>query len=163
MPRLPPRLALSCIALCAAVSIAAADDRAICGAVPPKSDTLGACSRIIASPSTSAHDRALAYSFRADAARAHGDMAGAIADDTQALTLLPNLIPALNGRGIAYLNTGDNARAIADFDAAVRLDPQDAKALYQRGVAKGRSGDAAGADADIAAAKKLDPDVAGKI
>jgi tetratricopeptide (TPR) repeat protein len=154
------RTALIGIALCTAASIAAADDRAVCGSVPPKSDAVGACSRIIASPVTSDHDRALAYSFRADAGRAKGDMAGAIADYSQALTLLPNLIPALMGRGTAYLNSGDNAHAIADLDLAVQLVPQNAKALYERGVAKGKSGDTSGGEADIAAATKLDPNVA---
>jgi Flp pilus assembly protein TadD len=153
-------LGLICIALCTAASIAAADDRAVCGSTPPKSDTVGACTRIIASPVTSDHDRALAYSFRADAVRAKGDMAGAIADDNQALTLLPNLIPALIGRGIAYLNSGDNAHAIADLDLAVQLVPQNPKALYERGVAKGKNGDTSGGNADIAAATKLDPYVA---
>ena len=72
------------------------------------------------------------------------------------------MIPALNGRGIAYLNGGDNARAIADFDLAVQLVPQDAKALYERGLAKTKSGDASGGNADIAAAEKLDPNVANR-
>jgi len=154
------RTTLIGIALCATASIAAADDRSVCGSVPPKSDAVGACSRVIASSHTSDHDRALAYSFRGDAERAKDDMTSAIADYSEALTLLPNLIPALNGRGIAYLNSGDNARAIADFDLAVQLVPQDAKALYERGLAKTKSGDANGGDADIAAAKKLDPNVA---
>jgi tetratricopeptide (TPR) repeat protein len=148
------------IALGAAVSIAAADDRSICSSVPPKSDAVAACSRIIASTRTSDHDRALAYSFRGDAERTKGDMADAIADYSQALTLLPNLIPALVGRGTAFLSSGDNVHAIADFDLAVRLVPQNALALYERGVAKGKNGDTTGGDADIAAAKKLDPNVA---
>jgi tetratricopeptide (TPR) repeat protein len=156
------RTALIGIALCAAAAIALADDRSICGSVPPKSDAFAACSRIIATPATSDHDRALAYSFRGDAVRAKGDMAGAIADYSQALTLLPNLIPALIGRGMAYLNSGDNAHAIADLDLAVQLVPQNAKALYQRGVAKSKTGDTSGGDADIAAATKLDPNVASR-
>ena len=154
------RTTLIGIALCATASIAA--NLVIVHDVeqPPKSDAVGACSRVIASSHTSDHDRALAYSFRGDAERAKDDMTSAIADYSEALTLLPNLIPALNGRGIAYLNSGDNARAIADFDLAVQLVPQDAKALYERGLAKTKSGDANGGDADIAAAKKLDPNVA---
>ena len=160
MAKFGATIALICIAVCTAASMAAADDRLICGSAPPKSETVRACTRIIASPVTSDHDRALAYSFRANAVRATGDMAGAIADDSQALTLLPNLIPALVGRGIAYLNSGDNAHAIADFDLAVQLVPQNAKALYERGVAKSKNGDTSGGDADIAAAIKLDPSVA---
>lgn len=163
LPRVLRRLALTCIALGAAASIAAADDRGICGSSPPKSDTVGACSRIIASPSTSAHDRALAYTFRADAKRAHRDLPGAVADYGQALTLLPDYLSALIGRGIAYDQMDDPAHAIADFDQALKLDPKNAQALYQRGLAKRKSGDAAGGDADVAAAKKLDPGIAGKM
>lgn len=155
-------LAAGWIALCAAVSIAAADDRSICGSAPPKSATIPACSRIIASPSTSTHDRAMAFGFRADAKRAQSDLAGAAADYGQALTMRPDYLPALIGRGIAYREMDNPDRAIADFDQAIKLDPKNAKAIYERGVAKRKSGDAAGADADIAAAKQLDPDVAGK-
>lgn len=153
-------LALAGGALCSAVAIAAADDRSICGSAPPKPDTVNACSRLIASPRTSPHDRALAYSFRAEAKRAKDDTAGAIADYGQAIASLPNFELAYKNRGTLYLNTGDNAHAIADFDMAVGLDPQDAKALYGRGLAKRGNGDAAGGDADVAAAKKLDPDIA---
>jgi tetratricopeptide (TPR) repeat protein len=154
------RTALVCIALCTATSIALADDRLICGSVPPKPDAAAACSRVIASTRTSDHDRALAYSFRGDAEREKGDMVSAIADYGQALTLLPNLIPALIGRGTAFLKGGDNVHAIADLDLAVQLVPQNVKALYERGVAKSKNGDTSGGDADIAAATKLDPSVA---
>ncbi len=161
--RIAEKLALICIAFCAAASIAAADDRGICGSSPPKSDAMAACSRIIASPSTSPHDRSMAFAFRADAKRAHGDLPGAVADYGQALTFLPDYLSALIGRGIAYGQMDDPARAIADFDQALKLDPNNAQALYQRGLAKRKSGDAAGGDADVAAAKKLDPGIAGKI
>ncbi|HTP90414.1 MAG TPA: tetratricopeptide repeat protein [Xanthobacteraceae bacterium] len=155
--------ALAWIALGGSVSIATADDRGICGASPPKSDTIAACTRVIASPRTSAHDRAVAYGFRGDVLRARGDSDGAIADYDQALTLLRDYLPALNGRGLAYQQMGNMAKAIADFDTALRLDPHDAKALYERGMAKRKSGDTAGGDADITAAKAINPDVAGQM
>jgi tetratricopeptide (TPR) repeat protein len=145
--------------LCVAPSAAMADDRGTCGSVPPKSDAVGACSRIIASPNTSAHDRALAYTFRANVKRAQGDLAGAVADYGEALTLLPDLVLALNGRGMSYRLMDNPSQAIADFDQAIKLDPKNPTALYQRGLAKGKRGDAAGGDADIAAAKALDPSV----
>ena len=150
---------LAFIALCAAAATAAADDRAICGSVPMKSDAVGACSRIIASPHTSAHDRTMALAFRADARRAQGDNGGAIADYSQALTLHPDYRPALIGRGIAYRETNDPTRAIADFDQAIKLDQKDAKAFYERGLTKSKAGDAAGGDADIAAAKAINPGI----
>jgi Flp pilus assembly protein TadD len=152
-------LILALIALCPLASMAAADDRAICGAVPIKSDAVGACSRIIAAPRTSAHDRMMALTFRGDAKRSQGDNGGAIADYSQALTLQPDYRPALIGRGIAYRETNDQTRAITDFDQAIKLDPKDAKALYERGVTKRKAGDTAGGDSDIVAAKAINPSI----
>jgi tetratricopeptide (TPR) repeat protein len=152
-------IAFAGFALASAVCVAAVDDRSVCGSVPPKSATVSACSRLIASPATSPHDRALAYSFRANAARANGDTASAVADYSQALTLLPDLLPALIGRGIAYRDSNDPAHATADFDRALALHPKDATALYQRGLAKRKSGDTSGGDADIAAAKAINPGI----
>lgn len=150
------------IVLSVVVSSAVADDRSLCSSMPPKFATTIACTRIIASPSTSPHDRALAYTFRADATRAQGDIAGAIADYSQALTLLPDYPQALVGRGIAYRESNDPAHAAADFDQVLKLDPKNARALYERGLAKRKSSDTAGADGDIAAAKALDPNIANR-
>jgi tetratricopeptide (TPR) repeat protein len=152
-------LVLAFIALCAAAATVAADDRAICGSVPVKSDAVGACSRIIAAPRTSAHDRMMALTFRGDAKRSQGDNAAAIADYNQALTLQPDYRPALIGRGIAYRQTNDPVRAIADLDQAIKLEPKDARALYERGVTKSKAGDAAGSDTDVAAAKAINPGI----
>jgi tetratricopeptide (TPR) repeat protein len=152
-------LVLASIALCLLASMVAADDRAICGSVPIKSDAVGACSRIIAAPRTSAHDRMMALTFRGNARRSQGDNSGAIADYGQALTLQPDYRPALIGRGIAYQETNDPTRAMADLDQAVKLDPKDAKALYERGISKIKSGASAGGEADIAAAKVINPGI----
>jgi tetratricopeptide (TPR) repeat protein len=152
-------LICTCLAVFALASMAAADDRAICGAIPVKSDAVGACSRIIAAPRTSAHDRMMALTFRGDAKRSQGDNSGAIADYSQALTLQPDYRPALIGRGIAYRGNNELARAITDLDQAIRLDPKDAKALYERGVTKSKAGEVAEGDADVAAAKALNPGV----
>jgi tetratricopeptide (TPR) repeat protein len=152
-------LVLASIALCLLASMVAADDRAICGSVPIKSDAVGACSRIIAAPRTSAHDRMMALTFRGNAKRSQGDNSGAIADYSQALTLQPDYRPALIGRGIAYRETNDPTRAMADLDQAIKLDPKDAKALYERGLTKSKAGDAAGSDTDIAAAKAINSSI----
>jgi tetratricopeptide (TPR) repeat protein len=152
-------LPLALIVPCLLASMAAADDRAICGSVPTKSDAIGACSRIIAAPRTSAHDRTMALTFRGDAKRSQGDNGGAIADYNQALTLQPDYRPALIGRGIAYRETNDPTRAVADFDQAIKLDSNDAKALYERSVTKSKTGDGPGGDGDIAGAKAINPGI----
>jgi tetratricopeptide (TPR) repeat protein len=155
----PRTLVLAFVVLGPLASMAAADDRAICGAVPIKSDAVGACSRIIAAPRTSAHDRMMALTFRGDAKRSQGDNGGAITDYSQALTLQPDYRPALIGRGIACRQSNDPTRAIADFDQAIKLDPKDAKALYERGVTKSKAGDGPGGDADMSAAKAINPGI----
>lgn len=147
------------MALSASASLAV-DDRGICGATPPKSETVLACSRVIAAAATSKHDRALALTFRANAIQAGGDNVRAVNDYSEALTLLPNYAPALIGRGIAYRDANDLTHALADFDQAVSVNPKDAKALYERGVTKRKKGDAAGGDADVAAATAINPNIA---
>jgi hypothetical protein len=87
-------------------------DQKVCAAVPANADVIAACNRIIEAPNSSALDRAVSYTFRADAARADGNMAAAIADYSQALALMPTLVPALSGRGIAYRNV-QNLRPVA--------------------------------------------------
>ena len=144
----------------AATALAAVDDRGVCGAQPPKPETIAACTRIIASIQTSAHDRSLAHLFRALAKRAHDDIAGALADDSEAIKLDPTNATAYRNRGALFVDAGELTHAIADFDRAVSIDPNDALALYRRGQAKRKSGDTAGGDADIAAAKALKPDIA---
>jgi tetratricopeptide (TPR) repeat protein len=150
------------LALCSAVSIATADDRAICGSMPPKSATIAACSRIIDTPRTSTHDHAMALALRAGAYSRDQNVPAALSDYSAAIGLNPEFQFAYKGRGILFFNTGDVAHAIADLDVAVRLDPRDAKALYVRGAAKRKNGDEAGGSADIAAAQALDPDIANK-
>jgi len=153
---------LAALALCSAVSIATADDRAICGAMPPKSATIAACSRIIDTPRTSTHDHAMALALRAGAYSRDQNVAAALSDYSAAIGLNPEFQFAYKGRGTLFFTTGDLAHAIADLDVAVRLDPRDAKALYLRGAAKRKNGDETGGSADIAAAQALDPDIANK-
>jgi tetratricopeptide (TPR) repeat protein len=153
---------LAGLALCSAASIAMADDRAICGSLPPKSATIAACSRIIDTPRTSTHDHAMALALRAGAYSRDQNVAAALSDYTAAIGLNPEFQFAYKGRGTLFFATGELAHAIADLDIAVRLDPRDAKALYVRGVAKRKNGDEGGGDADIAAAQALDPEIANK-
>jgi len=69
----------------------------------------------------------------------------------------PSNVPALNHRGLAYLETGRVAEAHADFDAAVRLAIDDYLPLMVRGLTRERAGDAAGAIADYSKAIEIDP------
>jgi tetratricopeptide (TPR) repeat protein/transcriptional regulator with XRE-family HTH domain len=63
---------------------------------------------------------------RIEGARIEPDLDRVIAYYTEALELQPEMVQALNNRGVAYLergSVGDLARAEADFNRAVTLDP----------------------------------------
>ena len=132
-------------------------DQKACATLPANADVVAACTRIIEAPSSSTLDRAVSYTFRADAARADGNTTTAIADYSQALSLMPTLVPALSGRGTAYRATGDFDRAIQDYDQAIKLNPNDATAFYYRGIANGQRGESDRAIQDFSQAIKINP------
>ena len=59
------------------------------------------------------------FARRGDALRYRGDFREAIADDDRALTLMPDYIPALTGRGLSFERLGDIAQAKAEFAHAI--------------------------------------------
>src|SRR6516164_9172713 len=93
----------------------------------PNADVVAACTRIIEATNSSTLDRAVSHTFRADAARADGNTAAAIADYNQALALMPTLVPALSGRGIAYRNAQKYDLSLHDFDQAIAIEPNNAR------------------------------------
>ena len=86
-----------------------------------------------------------------------GDLAGAIADYTQAIALNPTDATAYHNRGLARSSQSDLAGAIADYAQAIALNPTDATDYYNRGLARNGQGDLAGAIADYAQAIALNP------
>lgn len=86
-----------------------------------------------------------------------GDVAGAIADYTAALALVPQFVEALNNRGVARQARGEYADALADYDTALRLKPAYAEAYSNRGVTRHAQRDLAGALADFDQALRLSP------
>jgi tetratricopeptide (TPR) repeat protein len=108
-------------------------DQKACAAVPANADVVAACTRIIEAPDSSTLDRAASYNFRAEATRNGGDLNAAIADYNQALTLMPALVPALNGRGIAYRNAQNYDLSLQDFNKAISLKPGDSDLYNGRG------------------------------
>ncbi|QLE56447.1 tetratricopeptide repeat-containing serine protease family protein [Nostoc sp. TCL26-01] len=87
-----------------------------------------------------------------------GDLRGAIADYTQAISLNPNYVNAYNDRGNARSELGDKKGAIADYNAAIKINPRYAKGFYNRGVAHAELGNNKQAIADYTEAIKIDPE-----
>jgi tetratricopeptide (TPR) repeat protein len=105
-------------------------------------------------PSALSHQEQ-AYIDQGNARADQGDLAGAIADYTQAITLNPQNAMAYNDRGNARADQGDLAGAIADYTQAITVDPQYASAYYNRGGVRATAGEKAGALADFRTAADL--------
>ncbi len=133
-------------------------DRSICSSLPPKPDTVAACSRIIATPGISTHDRVIALGFRADVARGQGNVAGALADYDQALTLWPGYVPALNARGIINRNLHKFDLALQDLDHAISIQLDNFELYDTRGITYREMGNPSRVIADYDQAIKLAPD-----
>ena len=108
-------------------------DQKVCATLPANADVVATCTRIIEAPNSSTLDRAVSYTFRADAARADGNTAAAIADYNQALALMSTregevaqlalLVTALSGRGVAYRSVQNYDLSLHDFDQAIAIEP----------------------------------------
>ena len=102
---------------------------------------------------------------RTVAARANGDLDGALADINEAIRINPQLPFSFISRGVTWRAKGEYDRAIADYDEAVRLTRAGApvptltprgslliNAYAHRGLAHEAKGDFARAKADFSAA-----------
>ena len=101
--------------------------------------------------SASAHRSNAEQKFRA------GDLDGAIADLTKAITLDPKHAETFTQRGFMRMQQVDIRGAIADFTEAILLDPQTPGNYAFRGAMKHHAGDLDGAIADEQKALLLDP------
>jgi tetratricopeptide (TPR) repeat protein len=86
-----------------------------------------------------------------------GDLAGAIADFTQAITLDPGYAQAYSYRAAARQAKGDLDGALSDDDQLLTLQPKNAGGFCQRGFIKQSKNDPDGAIADYTQAIALDP------
>ncbi len=84
----------------------------------------------------------------------------ALADCSRSLRLAPNMVSALETRGMVHLKSGAYDDAIKDCDAALAASPKQALALYVRGAAKLKKGQAEDGKADQQAALALQPNLA---
>jgi tetratricopeptide (TPR) repeat protein len=89
-----------------------------------------------------------------------GDLEGAIADFSRAITLAPDFALAYYDRGTARYSKGDLDGAITDLTNAITLVPNHPAAYNNRGIVRDKAGDINGAIADFDRAIALGPDLA---
>jgi len=113
---------------------------------------------IEAAPNT-APTTATDFSDRGFDKQNQGDLAGAVADYNQALSLDPKNSEAYFRRGLARQAQGDLNDAVADYTQVLTLDPKRADAFSNRGFIKQAQGDVDGALADYNQALVITPKI----
>jgi len=98
-----------------------------------------------------------AYSNRASALVAKGDVDAALQDYDEAIRIDPKHAPAWNNRGWAWNAKGDFDRGIRDFDKAIELNPKYVEAYSNRASAWYAKKDYDKAINDFNKAIELDP------
>jgi tetratricopeptide (TPR) repeat protein len=100
------------------------------------SETIQACSAVIARGLVSKEDLATAFRNRANAYDDQGEFDRAIDDYDHAIAINPEDADSYNDRGTAYREKGQYGRAIEDYDRAISRSPDNAMALSNRCFAK---------------------------
>lgn len=101
-----------------------------------------------------------ALRHRAKIYAARGNLSGALADYSEAISLQPKAAALWSDLGYVALNEHDYAGAVKDEAQAIQLDPKLARAYYLRGVASGDLGNRENAVGDLRAAVGLDASLA---
>ena len=102
--------------------------------------------------------KALLYTNRGYAYNAKRQFADAIADQTEAIRLNPQLSYAFAARGYAYLERRELDKAFADLTESIRLDPNSDSAYYNRGLLLTRRGEFSNALIDFDEAVRCSPE-----
>src|SRR5574338_1606910 len=87
----------------------------------------------------------------------------AIADETEAIRLNPQLSYPFSARGYSYSKLGELDKAFADLTKSIRLDPNSDYSYYNRGLVLKRIGQLAEALADFDEAVRCSPDRADRL
>jgi tetratricopeptide (TPR) repeat protein len=116
---------------------------------------IAACSGMLGSRHLHGKQDGVAYELRGLAYLDRGDIAHALADLNQAITLAPDFAPAYQNRGNAWYARGNYGQAIADYDTAIKLDPNSPSPYVNRATVRRDLGYADGALADYQKAISL--------
>jgi tetratricopeptide (TPR) repeat protein len=123
-------------------------------------ERIASCTALIDSGRYQPANLAILHHDRGVAARAKGDLGGALSDFAEAIGLNPDYARAFADRGSVRLAQHDLDGAIADLDTAIRLDGNDAGAFMTRGNAFDEKMDFDRAIADYNDAIRLSPNYA---
>jgi tetratricopeptide (TPR) repeat protein len=83
---------------------------------------IAACTTMLRTGRLRGKPEGVAYALRGLAYLDRGDIAHAIGDLNQAITLAPDFAPAYQNRGNAWYARGNYGQAMADYDQTIRLD-----------------------------------------
>ena len=115
-----------------------------------------ACDRLIKRGGLSPSIMVDAYLGRAWMRENSNDVAGAIADYSEAIRLNPQTLAAFNNRGGLLLNRGDHSDALRDYEEALKINPKYVWALANRAEVFRRQGKLAEAQAELKKAQDVD-------
>jgi tetratricopeptide (TPR) repeat protein len=107
--------------------------------------------------------KALAFMNRGHAYNSKRQFVEAIADQTEAIRLNPQLSYPFSARGYAYSERGELEKAFGDFTESIRLDPNSDYAYYNRGLLLKRRGQFAEALTDFDEAVRCSPERADRL
>ena len=93
---------------------------------------IAACTTVLKWGRLHGKPQGVAYALRGLAYLDRGDIAHAIGDLNQAITLAPDFAPAYQNRGNAWYARGNYGQAMADYDETIKLDASSASPFVNR-------------------------------
>src|SRR6185437_7362993 len=120
-----------------------------------------ACTNLLRTGRLLGEPEGVAYAMRGLAYLDRNDVAHAIGDLNQAVTLAPEFAPAYQNRGNAWYARGNYGQAMSDYDMTIKLDPNTASPYVNRATLRRDLGNIDGALEDFAKAISINPRHAG--
>src|ERR1043166_37853 len=118
---------------------------------------IAACTNLLRAGRLRGEPEGVAYALRGLAYLDRNDVAHAIGDLNQAITLAPEFAPAYQNRGNAWYARGNYGAAMSDYDMTIKLDPNTASPYVNRATLRRDLGNANGALDDFAKALSINP------
>jgi lipoprotein NlpI len=154
------RTAIPLAAMTFASAVAQSSDNWKCNSVLPTislDERISSCNSLLALDKGGGLNKSRAYTARAKAYLAKGEVDSAIADFSEVVKLYPDSPNSYSFRAYAYYQNGDFDRAIADYSEVIRRNQSDAFALLWRGEVYFENGEPDQAIADFDRALKINP------